>query len=126
MPKDVSVVIFSAVRSRRPGKPGLLGWLGRGGLLRDTIDRSDGISVLDGIGVGALIGSLGGVIGYLCDRLIPEKRRDQPETAAILSLIMVQVTCLTRARSRSVRRLLKANNAKQMAVLADPAGPERE
>ncbi|HLN65353.1 MAG TPA: hypothetical protein VK464_27845, partial [Symbiobacteriaceae bacterium] len=96
--KDVSMVMFSANPASHPGKKGFMGWLSRGGLLGDTVDSTDGISVLDGTGVGAVICSLigtilgsewrygpvatgtaglvaGGIIGFLIDRLIPEKRR---------------------------------------------------
>jgi hypothetical protein len=50
--KDVSIVLFSAVPPPKEGAGGLVGWLSRGGFLGDTIDRSDGISVMDGVGVG--------------------------------------------------------------------------
>jgi hypothetical protein len=138
--KDVDVVIFSAKAEPRPGKSGFLGWLSRGGPLGDTVDRSDGVSVMDGVSVGAVMvgllglvfGSrwrlgpvtygtfgmlLGGLIGLLCDRLIPEKRRDQLELARVQGLILVQVRSNVAARAEAAQRLLEGNHAKQVAVI---------
>jgi hypothetical protein len=138
--KDVSVVIFSALPPPRGSKPGLVGWLSRGGFLGDTIDRSDGISLMDGVGVGAVIGCLlgvifggqwrygpiatgtagllyGGLVGWLMDIVVPEKRRDQAETALIRGMVLVSVRALQAARAEDARRLLEGNHAKQVAVL---------
>lgn len=138
--KDVSMVIFSATRRSPTGGKGFLSWLGRGGLLGDSIDRSDGVSVMDGACVGAVFGGLlglvygvlwvygpialgtlgllaGGIVGIVVDRLIPEKRRDQLETSLIPGLIMIQVEHVLAERAEAAKRVLQANQAKQMADL---------
>lgn len=138
--RDVSVVVFSAVPGSNPGRHGLFGFLQRGGLLGDTIDRSDGVSVMDGTSVGATFGGilglvygtrfvfgpislgtlgmlLGGLVGFVIDRLIPEKRRDQLETSLIAGLVLVQVDSPVGARVEAAKRVLKGHHPKQMADL---------
>lgn len=140
--KDVGIVLFSAVAPPRPGGTGLVGWLQRGGLLGDTLDHADGVSVMDGISIGAvLLGVLGlvwgsrlgpgpvalatlgmlggGLIGYICDRLIPEKRRDLYDSARIDGLIMIKVTSPVASRSEEARAILERAMAKQVAVVSD-------
>lgn len=142
--KDVSVVLFKAFPTPWARKHGLLGWLMRGGLLGDTIDRADGKSFMDGTGVGAVVGALlgmvygslwrygpiaastggllaGGLLGYLVDRLIPEKRREQMDHPRARGSILVRVRCPTTTKGNAVRRLLKSNQARELVVL-----PERE
>jgi len=148
--KDVGMVLFSTVPPASPGKGGLIGWLSRGGIFGDTIDRSDGISVMDGISIGAVMlgilglvwgtvlaggpvtwGTLGmlggGLIGYIFDRLIPEKRRDQYEMSRIEGLVMLEVTTSASEQTDQVKRILEGHQVKQIAVLQDgvasaPAG----
>ncbi|HLN62081.1 MAG TPA: hypothetical protein VK464_11070 [Symbiobacteriaceae bacterium] len=138
--KDVALVLFSALPSKKPR--GLLEWLSRGGALGDTIDKSDGVSVMDGIGIGAVFGGLlgitlgsrwhlgpvvwatlgmlgGGMLGLLVDRLIPEKRRDQLESSLIAGLILLQVSSPVAERLELARRILKGAHVKQMADLPD-------
>jgi len=140
--KDVAMVLFSAVPPPRSDRGGVLAWLSRGGALGDTIDRSDGVSVMDGASVGAVlvglvglvwgtrmsygpitVGTLGmlggGLIGYLIDRLIPEKRKDIYEASRIEGLIMVQVTSHLAERADAARKALERHNVKQIAVLHD-------
>ncbi len=118
-----------------PPSPGLLGWLQRGGVLGDTLVRSDGISVLDGAVAGATIGGLGGIIagatftagpvalgalgilggglaGYLADLAIPE--RSSPEHAALAEslpfgagALLLQVDCPTPAAADAVELILR-------------------
>jgi hypothetical protein len=45
-----------------PQPKGIRGFLMRGGFLGDTLDRTDGTSVMDGIAAGATIGGLAGII----------------------------------------------------------------
>lgn len=138
--KDVAMVLFSAISPTDSGRGGILGWLSRGGVLGDTLDRSDGVSVMDGISIGSVIlgliglvwGSrsyygpvamgtlgmlLGGIVGLLVDRLIPEKRRDMYETARIPGLIMLQVTSSAADRVKAAKQILERNQAKQVAEL---------
>jgi hypothetical protein len=68
---------------------------------------------------------LGGLIGLLFDRLIPEKRRDQFELARVQGLILVEVRSNVATRVEAAKRLLEGNNAKQVAVLpAHDAEPQ--
>lgn len=144
--KDVALALFSAVPPPSPGKGGLLGWLSRGGALGDTVDRSDGVGVMDGISMGAVFSGLlgvvwgsrlrwgpitvgtlamlgGGILGLFIDRLIPEKRRDQYEMSRIEGLVMVQVTVPQAAAAEAVERILKSHQAKQIALLPDENPP---
>jgi outer membrane lipoprotein SlyB len=139
--KDVDMVLFSGLPSDTPR--GLIEWLSRGGALGDTIDRSDGVSVMDGMGMGAVFGGLlgiglgsrwrlgpvvwstlgmlgGGLLGLLVDRLIPEKRRDQLETRLMRGLVLIQVSSPVAERVEAAKRVLKASHAKQMADLPVP------
>jgi hypothetical protein len=140
--KDVAMVLFSAVPPSSPGKGGLLGWLQRGGALGDTIDRSDGVGVMDGVSIGAVMAGLlglswgsrmrygpiavgtvamlaGGLLGYIVDRLIPEKRRDQYEMARIEGVVMLQISTPLAERAELIKRVLKSRGVKQMAELPD-------
>lgn len=148
--KDVSMVVFAAQPHPQEGRQGLIGWLARGGFLGDTIDRSDGTSVMDGVGVGAVIFGLlgmiygsrwhmgpvagstlgflaGGVLGYVLDKVIPEKRRDQMETSQIPGMLLLLVTASDDRRVETASRLLKATKAKQLAVLPEglPTGGKK-
>lgn len=141
--KDVALIIFSPVPAEAKG--GLLGWLARGGLLGDTIDQSDGVSAMDGIATGAVIGCLlgmvwgshwrwgpiawatlglmiGGIVGLILDWLIPEKRRGEADLGRGRGLMLVQVTALVADRASAARRLLEANNAQQIVVLPGSGG----
>ncbi|MGE5674779.1 MAG: hypothetical protein ACM3XM_13060 [Mycobacterium leprae] len=140
--KDVALVIFSALQPPKKQR-GLLSWLARGGFLGDTLDSSDGRSVMDGVGVGGLIGTLagliygslwrygpitgavlgllgGGLIGYVLDCVIPDRRKDQFETALNDGMLLVQVNALVGARAEEAMRIMNGNNAKQVAVLPVP------
>ncbi len=138
--KDVAMVLFSALPTAKP--KGVLEWLSRGGALGDTIDKSDGISQMDGVGVGAVFGGLlgitlgsrwrlgpvvwstlgmlgGGITGWIVDRLIPEKRRDQLEASLIRGLILLQVTAPVAERIDLAKTILKGAHVKQMADLPE-------
>lgn len=145
--KDVALVLFSAVRE--PKSSGFLGRFMRGGVLGDTIDYSDGVSVMDGTGLGAVFGGLlgltwgtrypigpvtmgtlgmlgGGLVGFLVDRLIPEKRRGLYEMSRMPGLIMVEVTALIKERAEEARRVLERHAPKQIAVVeGERAGHRR-
>ncbi|HWI61437.1 MAG TPA: hypothetical protein VNT75_06355 [Symbiobacteriaceae bacterium] len=137
---DVALVLFSALPEAKPR--GLMGWLSRGGIFGDTIDRSDGVSVMDGICVGAVfagilglawgaktalgpvtVGTLamlgGGIVGFIVDRLIPEKRRDLYELARIPGVVLVEVTAAATEQAETAHILLKRHQPKQIAILAD-------
>lgn len=140
--KDVAMVIFSAVAQPKPGGSGLLGWLARGGLLGDTMDRTDGVSVMDGTSVAAVFGGVlgivfgsrwvygpvtlgtlgmlgGGLLGFLIDRLIPEKRRDEYESSLIPGMILLEVSSSAADRLEAASRVLKRRGAKQLAMLPE-------
>jgi len=139
-PDDVSILVFETVKAKDPARDGLLAWLSRGGALGDTADRSDGVTALDGTGVGAVFGGLvgtalgslsrggpvigmtggmmlGGLVGYLIDRLVPERRRGLREVKELDGLILVRVAIREPERMAGVQRLLRENNAKQLADL---------
>lgn len=107
------------------------------------MDRSDGISVLDGTAVGAVIFSLvgiilgsqwrmgpiaaatgglllGGLLGYIVDCLIPEKRLEQRELRLLPGLVLVQVSTTDSDRAKEAERLLRDGEAKQLTVLKEP------
>jgi hypothetical protein len=140
--KHVAMVLFSAIAPPPSGKAGLIGWLSSGGALGDTIDRSDGVGVMDGIGLGAVIAGLvgmvwgsrlrygpiaigtlamlfGGLVGYFVDRLIPERRRGQYEMNRIPGVVMLQITAPQAERAQLVKHVLKANGVKQVAEIPD-------
>ena len=132
---EVGLVLFSA----RPRKPkGLIDWITSGGLFGDTMDQSDGVSVMDGMTVAASIGALwgvvwgsrlalgpitwgfigllgGGVVGLLLDLLIPERRAARYETRQQKGLIQVEVTAPDPERSRQARSIIERNKPDQMA-----------
>jgi|GEM_PF-3120519 len=88
--------------AKTDGKPkGLLQWLMLGGFFGDTLHRSDGRSLMDGVAAGATLGGLigvimgaavqqgpvlmvvvgitaGGLAGYLIDLVIRWRQRDRP------------------------------------------------
>jgi hypothetical protein len=140
--KDVSVVIFEAAPPPKIRGSGLAGWLARGGFFGDTIDRSDGISRMDGIGVGAMIGCLlgvvfgsqwrfgpvatgtaglllGGLIGLMVDRLIPEQGYERRESGVVDGLMLVKVSIPSSKQPHSIKQLLERNGANQLAVVKD-------
>lgn len=145
--QEISLVVFSALAPTKPEHTGLLGFFARGGPLGDTIDRADGVSVMDGTSVGAVLLGLvglvfgsrwqygpiagstlgmlvGGLAGFLLDRLIPERRREQLETALMNGLILVEVESPAGRRVEMAKRVLRGHHPKQMADL--PAHDDTE
>jgi hypothetical protein len=115
-----------------PRPRGIRRWLMSGGVFGDTLDRSDGTSVLDGIIAGATIGGLagiiagaavlpgpvalgtagilgGGLIGYLLDILIPENKREEYSKAMAKSSTLLQVDCRTPEEAKTAMLILREN-----------------
>ncbi|MDF2629731.1 MAG: hypothetical protein K0R39_3562 [Symbiobacteriaceae bacterium] len=117
---------------------GLLSWLMMGGVFGDTLHRSDGKSVMDGIAVGATLGGLagviagaavlpgpvvltvagilgGGLIGYLLDVLIHKPDRSGtavPKGAKVCAIL--QVRCEDESQAALVEQVLDANQARAL------------
>lgn len=120
----------------KPG--GIRGWLMRGGVFGDTLDRSDGTSVLDGITAGATVGGLagvlvgaaflpgpvalgvggilgGGFLGWLLDLLIPENRRQEYARALRKGSTLLQVECESPQQAEVALEILRDNQAHEVA-----------
>lgn len=120
-----------------PKPKGIQRWLMRGGVFGDTLDRSDGTSVLDGICAGATIGGLfgvmfgaavlpgpvalgvagilaGGFIGWLLDLLIPENRRQEYAKALAKGSTLLQVECGSREQADLALTVLRENQAHEV------------
>lgn len=134
---QIRVVTMRETRFAPLPRKGLLGWLMRGGVLGDTIDRSDGTSVMDGTVAGATIGGLagvilgstllpgpvalgvagimgGGLIGYLLDRMVPEIRRLEYDKALDMGATLVLVRCRTPQETDTAEHLLQENQAHEV------------
>lgn len=123
--------------ARTHGKPmGLLKWLMLGGFFGDTLHRSDGRSMMDGVAAGATLGGLGGVImgaavrqgpvllvvlgilggglgGYLLDAVIHWRHRnrakgkDDPQKGGTI----LEIRCADENQAALAERILKQNQA---------------
>jgi uncharacterized protein YcfJ len=120
-----------------PKPKGFLGFLSRGGLLGDTLDRSDGTSVMDGTCAGATVGGLagvimgaavlpgpvalgvagilgGGLLGFLVDRIIPANRRQEYAKALRMGSTLLHVRCLNDREVETAALILKENQAHEV------------
>jgi len=120
-----------------PRPKGILGWFMRGGVFGDTLDRTDGTSVMDGVAAGATLGGLAGVIagaawqpgpitlgaggilgggflGWLLDRVVPENRRQEYDKALRKSSTLVLVRCARPERAAEAQRILRENQAHEI------------
>jgi hypothetical protein len=138
---ELSVILFSADRSQQQGR-GLLAWIANGGVFGDTMDQSDGVSVMDGMTVAAAVGALwgvvwgsrmawgpinvgllgilaGGLVGYIVDRLIPEKRRGAYQTSKLKGFIQIEVVTDNPERINLVQKIFTRNKPDQSACIQD-------
>lgn len=120
-----------------PKARGIRGWLMHGGLFGDTLDRSDGTSVIDGAAAGATLLGLTGVIvgatfrfgpialgaaglvigcilGILVDAAIPENRRQEYSKALLKSSTLLHVKCSTSEEARRAELILRENQAHEI------------
>lgn len=120
-----------------PQPAGLTGWLMGGGFFGDTIQRSDGASVMDGVAAGATLGGLagvifgsayiagpvtlgvlgilgGGLVGYLLDLVIHRDKRKPPGLAGEKASTLVLVDCESPARADGAEQVLRENQAREI------------
>lgn len=116
---------------------GVISWMMMGGVFGDTIHRSDGKSVMDGIATGATLGGLagviagaavlpgpvvltvagilgGGLIGFCCDVLIHKPHRHGPVPKGTKICAVLQVNCKDDAQVKLVEQVLEANQARAL------------
>jgi hypothetical protein len=133
-------VVTMQLTEAAPQPKGLRKWLMRGGFLGDTLDRSDGTSLMDGTIAGAIIGGLAGVIagaamlpgpialgvagilgggltGYLLDLLIPENRRQEYAKALSRGSTLMAVRCHNEEQRKTAELILRENQAHELGQM---------
>ncbi|MGE5674871.1 MAG: hypothetical protein ACM3XM_13530 [Mycobacterium leprae] len=143
-PAEMSIILLEAQLPKRPRT--LQDWLAGGGLFGDTMDQSDGVSVMDGMTVGGSIGGLvglvwgsrlawgpiavgfvgillGGLVGLVIDRLIKEKRRGMYQTSKLKGLMLLEIVSPVRERLELALDLCQQNEADQVALVAQDRVP---
>lgn len=117
----LSVVVLNAIS---PGKQAIL----------DSMYRTDGMSLVDGIVIAASIGMImgviygsvvyigpialglvgmvvGGVMGYLLDRLINKRKQQQNEGTSSSGEVIVVVHCIDVQEAKQVENIMKKHQA---------------
>lgn len=116
---------------------GIISWMMMGGAFGDTLHRSDGKSVMDGIATGATLGGLagviagaavlpgpvvltaigilvGGLIGFGLDLLIHKPNRQGPVPRGTKICAILQVRCQDEAQVKLVEQVMEANQARAL------------
>lgn len=122
----------------KAAKPtGFISWMMMGGAFGDTIHRSDGKSVMDGVATGATLGGLtgviagaavlpgpvvlgvlgilgGGLIGFGMDVLIhkPHQQGPLPEGTKVCAIL--QVRCQDETQVKLVEQVMEAQQARAL------------
>lgn len=130
-------VVTMQITEAAPRPKGVRGWLKRGGVLGDTLDRSDGTSVMDGTIAGATVGGLagvmtgatflpgpvalgvagilgGGLVGYLLDIMIPEHQRQEYKKAIQKGCTLLEVTCRNKDEADAAELIVRENQAHEV------------
>ena len=136
-------VVPMGLTEAAPRPRGIKGWLMRGGIFGDTLDRSDGTSVMDGIAAGATVGGLagviagaaylpgpvafgvagilgGGLLAYVIDLMVPENVRQEYARAMRKGSTLLVVHCENDRRAESAERILRDNQAHETGRLEWP------
>ncbi|HYF79025.1 MAG TPA: hypothetical protein VD973_17960 [Symbiobacteriaceae bacterium] len=124
--------------SANAAKPtGIISWMMMGGVFGDTIHRSDGKSVMDGIAAGATLGGLagviagaavlpgpvvltvigilgGGLIGFICDVLIHKPHQHGPVPKGTKLCAILQVNCQDDNQVKLAERVLEENQSRAL------------